>query len=154
MRRRALIIATETYDDPRFSRLPGTMTDATELDAVLSRPDIGAFSVTLLRNVRGRAVAIQVEEFFKSATADEMLLLYISGHGETDEDGHLYFINSDTDGDLLNATALPAHDVNKEMRHSAARGIIVLLDCCYGGAFLRRSRSRVIVSARTGAVCR
>jgi Mg-chelatase subunit ChlD len=142
MRRRALIIATETYDDPRFSRLPGTMTDAAELDAVLSRPDIGAFAVTAVRNGSGRAVAIQVEEFFKNAAADETLLLYISGHGETDEDGHLYFINSDTDGDLLNATALSAHDVNKEMRHSPARAIIVLLDCCYGGAFVRRGRSR------------
>ncbi|WP_433307058.1 caspase, EACC1-associated type [Actinoplanes sp. CA-030573] len=140
--RRALIIATEKYEDPQYRPLPGTQADADNLERVLADAAIGGFEVTVLRNENLRKVAVDVEQFFKKAPPDATLLLYLSGHGEVDDDGHLYFINHDTDHDSLHATALAAHHVAKEMRHSRARAKIVLLDCCYGGAFGRADGSR------------
>ena len=140
--RRALVIATESYDDPRFPPLLGAEADANQLDEVLGSAAIGAFDVTVLRNDELRRVAIEVEQFFRHATADDTLLLHISGHGELDEQGRLYFVAKDTDADLLFATALSARDVNQQIRASAARGVIVLLDCCYSGAFNRGDGSR------------
>lgn len=48
-----------------------------------------------------RAAGLMVRDFFSHADPDDMLLLHISGHGERDSDGNLYFVNHDTMRDSL-----------------------------------------------------
>lgn len=133
---------------------------------MLGDPRIGAFHVTVLHDAAVRDAGVEVHQFFSHAEPDDLLLLHISGHGMRDENGDLYFVNADTAQDSLWATALAARDVSREIRNSAARKIIVLLDCCYGGAFVRqdgvrgpvepgdldddlRDRGQVIITAST-----
>ncbi|MET0491776.1 MAG: caspase family protein [Actinoplanes sp.] len=141
--RRALIIATENYDETdKFSQLPGTTQDAEDLQRVLGDPRVGEFHVTVLHDAAVRDAGVEVHQFFSHAEPDDLLLLHISGHGMRDENGDLYFVNADTEQDSLWATALAARDVSREIRNSAARRIIVLLDCCYSGAFVRQDGAR------------
>ena len=48
MRRTALLIATDTYDDPTFRALRAPALDAVELDGELADPVIGEFTTEIL----------------------------------------------------------------------------------------------------------
>ncbi|WP_239087314.1 caspase family protein [Actinoplanes digitatis] len=117
--------------------MPGTARDAAELERVLGDPRIGDFEVTVLQDATVRAAGLMVRDFFSHADPDDMLLLHISGHGERDSDGNLYFVNHDTMRDSLWVTGLKADHISAEIRDSPARRIVVLLDCCYAGAFVQ-----------------
>lgn len=80
----------------------------------------------------------QIKRFFSRAEPDDILLLFIAGHGLRNDEGNLYFAVGDTVPDLLWVTALAAKDITHEMETSRARRIVVLLDCCYAGAFADR----------------
>lgn len=54
-----------------------------------------------------------------------------------DESVELYFAMGDSDVDHLEATAVSAEFLNPLMSRSASRRIVLLLDCCYAGAFGR-----------------
>ncbi|MBE1491582.1 caspase, EACC1-associated type [Plantactinospora soyae] len=142
--RRALIIANEVYHDQRFATLPGAVADANSLEEVLRDPAIGAFDVTVLRDADVYDIGVAIANHFNSGHPDDVLLLHISAHGLKDAHGNLFFAasNSSYDTYLLNATALSAADIRQEMADSRARRIIVLLDCCYSGAFVPGERSR------------
>ena len=75
--------------------------------------------------------------FFGAGERNETLLLYFSGHGLKDESGMLYFAMADTEVDLLSASAVSASFVSGQLGRARARTKIVLLDCCYSGAFSR-----------------
>src|SRR5680860_938850 len=59
----------------------------------------------------------------------------MSCHGVKDDDGQLYFAATDTVRDALEVTAVPAAFLNEQMERCRARSIVLLLDCCYAGAF-------------------
>jgi uncharacterized caspase-like protein len=63
------------------------------------------------------------------------MVVYISGHGIRDDDGHLYFAAPDTDMDSLDATAVSASFVNRHLGRSPSERVVLLLDCCFSGAF-------------------
>ncbi|MEV4709282.1 caspase, EACC1-associated type [Actinoplanes sp. NPDC049316] len=132
------MIATEEYSDPAFSRLPGTARDAEELARVLGDPLVGDFDVSVLENRDVRTAGRRIGEFFRDAEPGDILLLSIAGHGVRNDEGHLYFAVTDTVPDALWVTALAAKDITHEMETSPARRIVVLLDCCYAGAFDER----------------
>ena len=79
----------------------------------------------------------RLSEFFRDRGRDDLLLLHVSCHGLKDEDGTLYFASSNTAVDHLEATAIPSEFVNRQMTKSRSRRIVLLLDCCFGGAFAR-----------------
>ncbi|MEV0002009.1 caspase family protein [Micromonospora sp. NPDC050980] len=148
--RRALIIANEAYADPQFASLPGAVADADSLREVLRHPGIGAFDdVRVLRNHTVHHVGRAVATFFHHAKPDDLLLLHISAHGLKDAAGDLFFAAADSEHDshLIRATALSAADIRHEMADSAAKQIVVLLDCCYSGAFARDERARGVHDA-------
>lgn len=142
--RRALIIANEAYEDGGFSCLPGAIADADALAEVLGDPAIGRFDVTVLRNAKVFDLGVAVADHFERGRPGDVLLLHISGHGLKDAHGDLYFAAADSYSDThrLRASTLSAFDVRREMADSRARSIIVLLDCCYSGAFTRDDGSR------------
>jgi uncharacterized caspase-like protein len=80
-----------------------------------------------------------VEEFFVDSSRDDLLLLYFSCHAVKDEGGELYFATANTKLRRLGSTAVAAHFVNRRMSRSRSRRVVLLLDCCYAGAFERGS---------------
>ncbi|SMD25917.1 caspase, EACC1-associated type [Kibdelosporangium aridum] len=140
--RSALIIATDQYTDPGLRQLRAPASDARALAAVLRDPAIGGFDVHTLLNEPAHEVNLAVEEFFADRRPDDLLLAYFSCHGIKDEDGELYFAAENTRLLRLGATAVAADFVNRRMGRSRSRRIVLLLDCCYAGAFERGMTAR------------
>lgn len=134
---RALIVAADRYDDSRLANLRAPAQDARQLAEVLADPAVGGYRVTTLLNQPGHVVSEEIEGFFAEGRLDDLLLLYMSCHGFKDVAGHLYFCLSTTKLDRLAATGVPAHFVHERVERCRSRRIVLLLDCCYSGAYLR-----------------
>jgi hypothetical protein len=135
--RSALIVASDDYTDPGLRRLRAPESDAQALAAVLRDPAIGGFEVRTLLNQPAHEISLAVEEFFADRRPDDLLLLHFSCHGVKDEDGELYLAASNSMLRRLGATAVAADFVNRRMSRSRSRRVVLLLDCCYAGAFER-----------------
>ena len=140
--RSALIIASSDYTDVGLRRLRAPASDARALGAVLHDPGIGGFEVRTLLNDPAHEVNLAVEEFFADRQPDDLLLMHFSCHGVKDEDGELYFAMANTQLRRLGATAVAADFVNRRMSRSRSRRVVLLLDCCYAGAFERGMTAR------------
>jgi hypothetical protein len=135
--RHALIVANYDYEDPGLRRLRAPPHDAEQLARVLRDPAIGGFSVRTMLNESAPVINEAVEDFFADRSPDDLLVLYFTGHGVKDEDGELFFAAAPTKLSRLAATAVAADFVNRRMARSRSRRIVLLLDCCYAGAFGR-----------------
>jgi len=133
---RALIVAADRYDDGRLANLRAPAQDARQLAEVLADPAVGGYRVTTLLNQPGHVVSEQIEGFFAEGRLDDLLFLYMSCHGFKDVAGHLYFCLSTTKLDRLAATGVSAHFVHERVEWCRSRRIVLLLDCCYSGAYL------------------
>jgi hypothetical protein len=140
--RHALIVATDTYADPKLRRLRAPAHDAEALADVLRDPEIGEFEVELASNESDAVLRRRIAAFFANRARDELLLLHFSCHGLKDDSGQLFFAASDTEVDHLDATAIPAEFVSRQMARSRSRNVLMLLDCCYSGAIARGLRFR------------
>jgi hypothetical protein len=140
--RSALIVASAQYADPGLRRLRAPASDAEALAAVLRDPGIGGFEVRTLLNAPAYEINLAVEEFFADRRPDDLLLVHFSCHGIKDQDGELYFAAANTVLRALGATAVAAEFVNRRMSRSRSRRVVLLLDCCYAGAFERGMTAR------------
>jgi uncharacterized caspase-like protein len=159
--RAALVIATSRYDDPAFSKLRSPVRDAEDLAAVLGDPEIGGFTVTTVVNQPESQVRRAIAEFLGERTPDETVLVYISCHGIQDPAGRLYFATTNTEKAKPRASALKSTDLEEDLDECRARQQILILDCCFSGAFgdghkggpdlegrlVRPGRGRVVLTA-------
>ncbi|KFU76830.1 Caspase domain-containing protein [Amycolatopsis lurida] len=133
--RRALIIANGEYDNPGLSALRSPAADAEALAEVLADRTISEFDVQVVRDETAHVIAGRVEDLFADSAPDDVLLVHFSCHGLKSESGELFFAARNTRPERLASTAVPADFVQRCMRMSRSRSIVLLLDCCYGGAF-------------------
>jgi uracil-DNA glycosylase len=133
--RRALLITSSVYGDPQLHELAAPRRDALTLGRILGNPAVGGFEVTRLTNPTSWRAAQTVEAFFSDQQSDDTLLLYFSGHGIKSDRGELFFAMRNTSRRNLRSTSLPASLVHDIMVESNSQRQILLLDCCYGGAF-------------------
>ncbi|WP_371783616.1 caspase family protein [Streptosporangium subroseum] len=140
--RAALIVANDDYADPRLRQLRSPAQDAEALARVLGDPEIGRFDVRTMLNQPAHVINEAVEEFFADRRPDDLLLLHFSCHGVKDDGGELYFATTNTKLDRLGATAVSADFVNRRMSRSRSRRVVLLLDCCYAGAYGRGTLPR------------
>jgi uncharacterized caspase-like protein len=145
----ALIVATSDYAESEFSELVAPAQDADALAAVLRNPAIGGYDLTELHNEPSSKVQEEIETFFSDRARDDLVLLYFSCHGVKDKDGKLYFATCNTRRRLLRSTGIAAGFINDIMASSDSRRQLLILDCCYSGAFSRgmqvKSDDRVAV---------
>lgn len=136
-RRRALVVANAHYDDDALERLASPAQDADALGRVLGDPDRCGFEVTTVLDSDSGAVVEAVEDFLIEVERGDLVLLYFSCHGLKDEHGRLYLASRNTRRDRLRSTAVSAAVVNDLLLGSRSRRKVLLLDCCYGGAFAK-----------------
>jgi caspase domain-containing protein len=139
-RSRAVLVGTAHYDDPDLEDIPAVEANVEDLAAVLADPGLGGF---LPENVRtmvdpryqnfGRELARWCRE------AEDVLVVYFSGHGLIGDDGGLLLAVSDTAEDFKEHSALPVEQLRSAMRRSEARIKVLVLDCCYSGRALPRA---------------
>jgi hypothetical protein len=134
-RRLAMIIATYEYQDSALRQLTAPAHDAEALATVLKDPAIAGYDVTTLINQPHHRVGEAIGDFYRDRRRDDLTLLYFSGHGLKDDDGRLYLAMANTRRDSLLFTALAAEQIDQAMEGCVSRQKVLILDCCYSGAF-------------------
>ncbi|MCY7283452.1 MAG: caspase family protein, partial [Cyanobacteria bacterium CAN_BIN43] len=139
MKKTALLIGMSEYQ-PGLSPLPGAVRDMAAMQRVLQHPDMGGFDeVKILANPDVQQMQEAIEALFSSCVKEDLTLLFFSGHGIKDDRGRLYFATpltrKNSNGDLVKATAVPASFVQDIMSQSRCNRQVVILDCCFSGAF-------------------
>ncbi|MEU1630583.1 caspase family protein [Streptomyces sp. NPDC020096] len=137
MARCALVLGSHTFTDSRLDRLRSPEHDVSELSRALADPEIGRFAVTSADNPTGEQLRQYTREFFESRDRDDVLLLYYTGHGIREGD-ELFLAGSDADLDALADSALSATLLKHMISACRAKRIVLLLDCCYSGAFAHK----------------
>ena len=137
---RALLIANSTFpaDAQNLPDLEGPRNDPALLRDALCDSTAGLFPSDNIRLVTERTMAEvlrETEDFLSSASRQDTLLVYYSGHGLLDQRGELFLCTRDSRADRLRSTAVKASDVRGMMDESAALTTVVLLDCCHSGRF-------------------
>jgi serine/threonine protein phosphatase PrpC len=135
--RKALLIANDEYDQKALQDLRAPTADAEALRRVLADPQIGDFVVQVVRNEPAHLIAAQIEDFFYESRPGDLLLAHFSGHGLKSESGELFFAASNTRTNRLGSTAVAADFLQRCMRDSRSRSVVLFLDCCYSGAFAK-----------------
>lgn len=146
--RDALLIATGAYSSGRLAELRSPAADVVELADVLADPAIGWFQTKQVVDAPAHQATRAIEKFFRNRGTDDLLVLHISCHGVKDDDGLLYFACADTDPDLLASTSIPAGFLHAQMGRCRAKSIVLLLDCCFSGAFVPGMKAAAGVDAK------
>jgi Caspase domain/SPOR domain len=139
MKKVALLIGMSEYL-PGLNPLPGAVRDMEAMQRVLQHSDMGEFDqIQTLANPDVQRMQESIEALFSGCAKEDMTLLFFSGHGIKDDRGRLYFATSLTrknaNGDLVKSTAVPASFVQDIMTHARCKRQVVILDCCFSGAF-------------------
>ncbi|WP_158647245.1 caspase family protein [Actinoplanes sp. ATCC 53533] len=137
MGRYALLVAASDYEDPYFAQLRSPAQDVRGLAALLRDPMIGGFDVTVLENAPDHQIRRALEDLVAERQSDDLVLVYFSCHGLQDIHGRLHFATTRTRFARPASTAVPAAFVSDQLEHTVAGGRLLLLDCCYSGAFAR-----------------
>lgn len=134
----ALLIGISEYPKG-LAPLPAATQDVTAMERVLKNPELGNFdNVECLLNPRQSEMAQRIERWFGERQENDLALLFFSGHGVKDERRKLYFAASNTEkvgGKLIRSTALAASNVHDFIRFGRCKQQVVILDCCFSGAF-------------------
>ncbi|MDC0720175.1 caspase family protein [Nannocystis bainbridge] len=135
-RRIALIVGVSHYTG--LAPLPNSLRDAAMLVSVLQHV-AGFDDVQLLQDPDERRLGEAVELLFNDRAPEDLLLFYFSGHGVKDDRGLLFFAVPETrrhaNGELVRSSAVSSRHVHDVMNNSRSRRQVVILDCCFSGAF-------------------
>ncbi len=125
----------------RYSRLPQeyqlkvAADDAERVKAVVSNYSKSVFSeiaATDLTDAKAtRAQILATLAGLKSAKPEDSVILFLSGHGLTDENDW-YFLPSDASADDADSW-ISATDLREALEKSGAQRVFVIIDACYSG---------------------
>ena len=132
---RALVIGIDGYDDPAIPDLSTAAHDARAVAEVLSKQYGFVVQTLLNQQATRRGIYGSLRKLAAHSGPDDNLLIYFAGHGDIDrqfggEDGWWIPVDA-TGGDPL--TYLDNVQVQKAMRHTKARHVLLISDSCYSG---------------------
>jgi formylglycine-generating enzyme required for sulfatase activity/uncharacterized caspase-like protein len=135
-RRYAVLIGSSRFDkEPNLNSLKCPENDVDGMREVLAAVDLGAFDEpSVFKNADSTAVMHRIEEILSEATGADQVLIYYSGHGKTDLPGRLYLATANTEIKKLVTTSIPIETLRLLIENSSCRKVMLILDCCYGGA--------------------
>ncbi|AFY45170.1 SUMF1/EgtB/PvdO family nonheme iron enzyme [Nostoc sp. PCC 7107] len=136
----ALLIGISEYE-PGLTPLPKAVNDVEAMQRVLENPEMGDFDdVKTLKNPQRLEMEREIYNLYANREKEDLVLLYFSGHGVVVENGDFYFSTCETQksqNKLLPYTALAATSVHRWMNESKSKRRVVILDCCFSGAFAK-----------------
>jgi len=141
----ALLIGVSSYGEG-LQPIPSARLDVEALAEVLRDPQLGNFpsdQVVVLQDPQRTPMERAVEQLFANRDPDDLLLLYFSGHGFRDEQRQLLlsclesrmFGEGSERGKVQQSTTLRAAILSDYMKNSRSRHQLLILDCCFSGAF-------------------
>ncbi len=137
----AILIAEKDYDDPSIPDLQNPVKDAKELKIILeSKYTFSAANIDTLYNRSREDIMQAIVQRCNTLTENDNLVIFYAGHGigEKDKFGDVdgYWIPTSARKDL-NASYISADDINKAIKRSNAKHILIIADACFSGAFTR-----------------
>ena len=127
--RKALVVGINDY--PR-NELYGCISDANEVERLLKKNGDGSpnFDVKkLTKYLRKGELKQSIIDLFNGN--NEIALLYFSGHGHVDANGHSYIVTSDY---AQNDYGVSLSEILDIANQSKTKNKIIILDSCYSGA--------------------
>ena len=135
-RRTALLIGNGQFDHPGLNELSAPSADVEAMQRVLKDPSIGGFGdVKVQIDATFAEASAAIGNLFDEASSDDTILLYYSGHGLLDDSRHLYLTTRGTPPESPAGKSIAAAEIERLMRASKSRRQVLILDCCYSGAF-------------------
>ena len=137
----ALLIGVSQYQSD-LTPLYKASKDVQEMQNVLENSDIAGFEqVKTLLDPDAQTMREEIEVIFSGCQKGDLVLLFFSGHGIKDDRGKLYFATNNTrkndKGKLIWSTAVAASWIQDLMGQSRCNRQVVILDCCFSGAFAK-----------------
>ncbi|UBF25282.1 caspase family protein [Kovacikia minuta CCNUW1] len=137
----ALLIGVSEYESG-LNPLPAAVKDIEAMQRVLQHPDIGGFALSdikMLRNPDHQEMEEAIQALFDDRHRDDLVLFFFSGHGIKDSFGKFFLSSRKTrktsKGELLRPTATSASFIQENIKNSRSRRQVIILDCCFSGAF-------------------
>ena len=130
---RAYIIGINAYQ--HISPLSTAVNDARMIATVLERRQ--GFEVSLLTDPGAVDIRRLLQEMSETVTASDRAFFYFAGHGiaEDSEGGPAgYLVPADADP-VNSASMIPMADLHAALNALPCRHLLVVLDCCFSGAF-------------------
>jgi len=137
----ALLIGVGNYEhSDYFKPLASAPKDVAAMQRILLNAQMGEFTEVIpLIDPDPMQMQEAIETLYRDLSKDDLVLLFFSGHGIKDDSGKLYFSTRVTrktpKGELVKSTAVPARFVQEIMSNSRSRRQVMILDCCFSGAF-------------------
>jgi len=133
--KRALLIGAGRFPRaPELTDLRTPIADANDFEKELQKPNVCGFDTKRLSDPTVQQSQEALDVLFSSATSDQLVLLYFSGHGTLSDAGVLHLCVHDTRLDLLNSTAVSLTWIRNLIDQTRAAQVVIILDCCYSGA--------------------
>ncbi|NET46146.1 GUN4 domain-containing protein [Okeania sp. SIO2B3] len=136
----ALLIGVSEYL-PEFPALPSAVKDVEAMKEVLGNSEMGGFDeITVLKNSNRQQIEEAIYDLFADRNKDDVLLFYFSGHGVKSREGNLFLATPKTrkgQRGIVTPTAVGASVLQSHMNDSFSQRLVVILDCCYSGAFTK-----------------
>ena len=131
--KKALVIGFDNYPN---CRLNGCINDAEKFRNIVSRNEDSSknFDVKLITDennkIKKSQLKKEIEFLFKDQA--ETVLLYFSGHGTINSTGGYIVTSYDNDGEF---EEFSMDEILKLANDSKATNKVIILDCCFSGAF-------------------
>jgi formylglycine-generating enzyme required for sulfatase activity len=143
MKKLALLIGVSEYG-AGFQPLPSAVEDVDALYRVLVDSERGEFlapNIKVLKNPDRQEMENEIYWLFHDREADDLLLLYFSGHGIKDERNKFYLGTRITEkndrGSLVPTSAVAATSLHDRIESSLSERQVIVLDACYSGAIAK-----------------
>jgi regulation of enolase protein 1 (concanavalin A-like superfamily) len=146
MTKYALLIGVSNYET--LQKLPGATRDIKGISNILQDPNLGGFiseNITLLEDPERKEAEEAIYDLFDRSRKGDLVLFYFAGHGITDMLGQFYLAARLTCKDkekLRDITAISAKYLQEKMSQSLSERQVIILDCCFSGAFAKGMTAR------------
>ena len=135
----AVAVGTDTYRlMPANLQLRYAVADARNFLSAVKRQNSGYYAAVETSELFDRMglrsdLPTRLRTLAKTATADDTIMLFASGHGYRAPDGKLYLLVAESDQTQLESTSLSWDELAQAFGETRAR-IIVFIDACHSGA--------------------
>ncbi|HMI01220.1 MAG TPA: tetratricopeptide repeat protein [Pedobacter sp.] len=137
----AILIASQDYTDASIPDLENPVRDAQDLKNILeSKYTFNRDNIDTLFNRSREDILQSIVQKCNVLTQNDNLIIFYAGHGiaEKDKFGDIdgYWIPSSARKGI-NASYISQDDINKALKRSNSKHILVIADACFSGSFTR-----------------
>lgn len=137
----AILIAESEYEDASIPDLKNPVKDASDLKYILeSQYGFSASSVDTLYNQSREVILQTIIQRSNALTENDNLLIFYAGHGTAEKDrfenvdGYWIPVSAKKG---MTSTYISQDDINRALKRSSAKHILLIADACFSGAFTR-----------------